>query len=224
VQKDQRKYFRNLLLHFRPSTVPERTLRLSLTWGLGGMAVVLVFLLIGTGLLLKFIYEPVPGRAYESILYLENQVQKKRIPGLSSAVVLDGNVVYIGACTGAKLDDLRMAASVLKGRKLAADVELLVAPASRQDQDIAEAEGLMAVFEEAGARVLANACGICAGYGTERLGEEVTCISSTARNFRGRMGAASSKVYLASPFTVAASAIAGHLADPREIIADGGAS
>ena len=73
-QKDQRKYFRNLLLHFRPSTVPERTLRLSLTWGLGGMAVVLVFLLFGTGLLLKFVYEPSPGRAYDSILYLENSV------------------------------------------------------------------------------------------------------------------------------------------------------
>jgi len=74
VQKDQRKYFRNLLLHFRPSTVPERTLRISLTWGLGGMAVVLVFLLFGTGLLLKFVYEPAPERAYQSILYLNNHV------------------------------------------------------------------------------------------------------------------------------------------------------
>jgi len=73
-QKDQRKYFRNLLLHFRPSEVPERTLRLSLTWGLGGMAVMLVFLLIATGLMLKFIYEPSPGHAYDSILYLESQV------------------------------------------------------------------------------------------------------------------------------------------------------
>ena len=73
-QKDQRKYFRNLLLHFRPSEVPERTLRLSLTWGLGGMAVVLVFLLIGTGLMLKFMYEPSPERAYDSILYLKSQV------------------------------------------------------------------------------------------------------------------------------------------------------
>jgi quinol-cytochrome oxidoreductase complex cytochrome b subunit len=72
--KDQRKYFRNLLLHFRPSTVPERTLRLSLTWGLGGMAVVLLFLLFGTGLMLKFVYEPSPERAYDSILYLESQV------------------------------------------------------------------------------------------------------------------------------------------------------
>jgi len=74
AQKDQRKYFRNLLLHFRPSTVPERTLRLSLTWGLGGMAVVLVFMLFGTGLLLKFVYEPFPERAYDSILYLQSQV------------------------------------------------------------------------------------------------------------------------------------------------------
>jgi quinol-cytochrome oxidoreductase complex cytochrome b subunit len=73
-QKDPRKYFRNLLLHFRPTTVPERTLRLSLTWGLGGMALVLVFLLFCTGLLLKFIYEPFPGGAYDSILYLERQV------------------------------------------------------------------------------------------------------------------------------------------------------
>ena len=73
-QKDQRRYFRNLLLHFRPSEVPERTLRLSLTWGLGGMGVVLVFLLIGTGLMLKFVYEPSPGHAYDSILYLQSQV------------------------------------------------------------------------------------------------------------------------------------------------------
>ena len=73
-QKDQRKYFRNLLLHFRPSEVPQRTLRLSLTWGLGGMGVVLVFLLIGTGLMLKFVYEPSPGHAYDSIRYLETQV------------------------------------------------------------------------------------------------------------------------------------------------------
>jgi quinol-cytochrome oxidoreductase complex cytochrome b subunit len=73
-QTDQRKYFRNLLLHFRPSTVPERTLRLSLTWGLGGIAFVLVVLLFGTGLLLKFVYEPTPGQAYDSIRYLESQV------------------------------------------------------------------------------------------------------------------------------------------------------
>lgn len=70
----QRKTFRSFLLHFRPRSVPERTLKLSLTWGLGGMAVVLVFLLFGSGLMLKFAYEPTPGKAYESIVYLNNQV------------------------------------------------------------------------------------------------------------------------------------------------------
>lgn len=76
----------------------------------------------------------------------------------------------------------------------------------------------MAVFEAAGAHILPNACGICAGYGSNRLGEGVTCISSTARNFKGRMGAASSRVWLASPLTVAASAVAGRIADPREFM------
>jgi 3-isopropylmalate/(R)-2-methylmalate dehydratase large subunit len=94
----------------------------------------------------------------------------------------------------------------------------MVAPSSRRDQDRAESEGIMKIFEDAGARILPNACGICAGYGADRLGENVTCISSTARNFKGRMGAASSKVWLASPYTVAASAVAGRIADPREFL------
>lgn len=76
----------------------------------------------------------------------------------------------------------------------------------------------MSVFENVGARVLPNACGICAGYGNDRLGENITCISSTARNFKGRMGAASSQVWLASPLTVAASAVAGRIADPRDFM------
>ncbi|PTW59355.1 3-isopropylmalate dehydratase large subunit [Breoghania corrubedonensis] len=130
-------------------------------------------------------------------------------------------VAYIGACTGAKYEDLRGAAAILKGRKLAPGVALSVAPASRMDQDRAEAEGIMAVFEAAGAKILPNACGICAGYGTERLGEDVVAISSTARNFKGRMGAASSKVWLGSPLTVAASAIVGRISDPRPFLDEG---
>ena len=74
MQQSYRSLFNSLLLHFRPRTVPERTLRLTLTWGLGGMAVVLIFLLFATGLLLKFVYEPFPDRAYESILYLQDSV------------------------------------------------------------------------------------------------------------------------------------------------------
>jgi quinol-cytochrome oxidoreductase complex cytochrome b subunit len=74
AESDKRRYFHNLLLHFRPSEVPERTLRLTLTWGLGGIAAVLFVLLIVTGLALKFVYEPVPDRAYDSILYLRDQI------------------------------------------------------------------------------------------------------------------------------------------------------
>lgn len=126
------------------------------------------------------------------------------------------DVAYIGACTGAKLEDLRMAANVLRGRKIAKTIDLMVAPASLRDQEIARGEGTLAALLDAGARLLPNACGICAGYGDARFGEGVTAISSTARNFKGRMGAASSNVYLGSPYTVAASAIEGRIADPRQ--------
>ena len=125
------------------------------------------------------------------------------------------DVAYIGACTGAKLDDLRMAARVLRGRRAASGVTLMVAPASRQDQEAARAEGTLSVLLEAGARILPTACGACAGYGQFRFAEDSRVVSSTARNFKGRMGAASSRVWLASPATVAASAIEGRLADPR---------
>jgi 3-isopropylmalate/(R)-2-methylmalate dehydratase large subunit len=97
-------------------------------------------------------------------------------------------VAYIGACTGAKYEDLKGAAAILRGRKLAPGVSLKVAPASKRDQERAAEEGIMAVFEEAGAQILPNACGICAGYGMDRLGADVTCISSTARNFQGAWG------------------------------------
>jgi 3-isopropylmalate/(R)-2-methylmalate dehydratase large subunit len=126
------------------------------------------------------------------------------------------SLAYIGACTGAKLEDLRMAAQVLEGRK--ARIRLLVAPASLRDQQVAQEEGTLKTLIEAGAELLPNACGICAGYGEHVLPEHVVAISSTARNFKGRMGAASSQVYLASPYTVAASAVAGRVCDPREMV------
>ena len=126
------------------------------------------------------------------------------------------DLAYIGACTGAKLVDLRMAASVLKGRK--AKSKLIVAPASLRDQQHAERDGTLKVLLDAGAELLANSCGMCAGYGQNQLGENSVAISTTARNFKGRMGAASSQVYLASPYTVAASAVAGRITDPREML------
>ncbi|MDA0260975.1 MAG: 3-isopropylmalate dehydratase large subunit [Proteobacteria bacterium] len=125
---------------------------------------------------------------------------------------------YIGACTGAKLADLKMAAEVLRGRQVAKTVRLLVAPASARTMSAAAADGTLAALTEAGAIVLPSGCNACGGYGTGVLAEDEVCIASTARNFKGRMGAASSKLYLGSPYTVAASAIAGHIADPRGML------
>jgi 3-isopropylmalate/(R)-2-methylmalate dehydratase large subunit len=129
---------------------------------------------------------------------------------------VEPTLAYIGACTGAKLEDLRMASKVLNGRK--AKMRLLVAPASLRDQKIAEEEGTLKILLDAGAELLPNACGICAGYGDNTLPENMVAISSTARNFKGRMGAPSSQVYLASPYTVAATAAAGRICDPREML------
>lgn len=130
------------------------------------------------------------------------------------------DIAYIGACTGAKLDDLRMAAQVFRGgRKAAVGVRLMVAPASAQDQRQAADEGVLQTLVDAGAELLPNACGACAGYGANTFAPDTTAISTTARNFTGRMGAASSRVFLGSPYTVAASAITGYITDPRELLA-----
>jgi 3-isopropylmalate/(R)-2-methylmalate dehydratase large subunit len=128
------------------------------------------------------------------------------------------DVAYIGACTGAKLEDLRAAARVLAGRRVDPGVQLMVAPASLRDAQLAQAEGVMDTLREAGATLLPSACGACAGYGG-RIPEGSTVISSTARNFKGRMGAASAQVFLGSPYTVAASALRGWITDPREVLA-----
>lgn len=125
---------------------------------------------------------------------------------------------YIGACVGAKLEDLHMAARVLKGRRVAPEVRLLVAPSSAEATKAAAADGTLATLTEAGAILLPSGCGACAGMGAGLLAEGETCISTTNRNFKGRMGDPGSFVYLASPYTVAASAVAGRIADPREML------
>jgi len=154
---------------------------------------------------------------------LAPQVAAPHSPAQSQAVgVFAGTAVdiaYVGACTGAKLDDLRMAAQVLRGQRVAKGVRLMVAPASAADQAQAADEGTLGALMDAGAELLPNACGACAGYGANVFGENTVAISTTARNFKGRMGADSSQVYLASPFTVAASAIAGRIVDAREMLA-----
>lgn len=127
-------------------------------------------------------------------------------------------VAYIGACTGAKLDDLRAAAAVLRGRQVAAGVRLMVAPASQHDLRQARAEGVLHALEAAGAELLPTSCGACAGYGGA-IPDGATVVSTTARNFKGRMGSATAQVYLGSPYTVAASALRGRITDPREVLA-----
>ncbi len=152
---------------------------------------------------------------------LEPQVAAPHSPANTHPVATHAgtpvHVAYIGACTGAKLEDLRAAASVLRGHRVAAGVQLMVAPASMQDQQAAQQEGVMQILQDAGAQLFATACGACAGYGGS-VPEGSTVISSTARNFKGRMGAATAQVYLASPYTVAASALRGVITDPREVL------
>ncbi len=138
--------------------------------------------------------------------------------GVESFADVAVQVAYIGACTGAKLDDLRAAALVLRGHTVASGLRLMVAPASQHDQEQAEQEGVMAVLRDAGAEVLPTACGACSGYGGS-IPDGANVIATTARNFKGRMGSATAQVYLASPYTVAASALRGRICDPREMLA-----
>lgn len=152
---------------------------------------------------------------------IEPQVARPHSPA-NGAPVSDAkgegiDVAYLGACTGAKLADLRAAARVLRGRHVAIGVQLMVAPASVAEQRAAEADGTLAALIDAGATLLPVGCGACAGYGG-RIPEGARVVSSTARNFRGRMGAADAEVFLASPYTVAASAVHGRIADPREML------
>lgn len=125
---------------------------------------------------------------------------------------------YIGACTGAKYHDLRSAADVVRGKRIASGIRFLVAPASRRALEQAAADGTLQTLIEAGATILSSTCGACAGLGAGILGPDEVGISSTNRNFPGRMGHPTAQVYLSSPVTVAASAIQGRITDPREVI------
>lgn len=128
---------------------------------------------------------------------------------------------YIGACVGAKIEDLRMAAQVLRGHKVANGTRLLIAPSSSKTTTQAAGDGTLSILLEAGATLLPSGCGACAGMGAGLLADGEVCISTTNRNFKGRMGNSGASVYLASPFTVAASAVAGRIIDPREILTIG---
>ena len=125
--------------------------------------------------------------------------------------------VVVGSCTNGRLEDLRQAAAVLKGRKVAAGVRCIVIPATQQITLDAMAEGLIQTFIEAGCAVSTPTCGPCLGGHMGVLSDGERAISTTNRNFVGRMGPVSSEIILANPAVAAASAVAGCVADPRKL-------
>ena len=129
------------------------------------------------------------------------------------------NQCFIGSCANGQLEDLRIAASVLRGRRVAPGVRLIVTPASQAVYVQAVREGLVETIAESGAIVTNSTCGACFGYHMGLLGAGEVCLTASTRNFRGRMGSPDAEIYMASPYTVAAAAIAGAIVDPREVVA-----
>ena len=149
--------------------------------------------------------EPIVAKPYSP----QNAAVARELQGV------EVNKAYIGSCTGAKLEDLRSAAQILKGKKVKIRTEVL--PAAQSIYIKAMKEGLIEIFMEAGAVVGPPTCGACCGAHMGILAKDEVCVSTTNRNFPGRMGHVESQTYLASPLVVAASALTGKITDPRDV-------
>lgn len=125
--------------------------------------------------------------------------------------------IFIGSCTNGRIEDLRIAANILDGRKVKEGVRLLVSPASRDVFLQALSEGLIEIFVKAGASIVTSGCGCCVGVHAGILGDGEVCLSTQNRNFQGRLGNTNGFIYLCSPAVAAYSAIFGHIACPSEL-------
>ena len=172
------------------------------------------------------VYEPDDGSEYSKVIeydvsLLEPQVALPYSPSNTKPVSQVGNIeidqVVIGSCTNGRLDDLRIAAQILKGRKVHPKVRCIIIPGSQQVYLDALVEGLIETFIRSGAVVSPPTCGPCLGGHMGVLADGERCISTTNRNFVGRMGSPKSEVYLANPVVAAASAIIGRITSPEEI-------
>jgi 3-isopropylmalate/(R)-2-methylmalate dehydratase large subunit len=124
---------------------------------------------------------------------------------------------FLGSCTNGRIEDLRVAASLMRGRSAHPGIRMIVTPASQQTYRQAIEEGLIQTFINAGALVTNPGCGVCIGGHLGLIASDEVCISTSNRNFMGRMGSRQGQIYLASPAVVAASALAGQIADPRSL-------
>lgn len=151
---------------------------------------------------------------------LDPQVAKPHSPeNVAPVPEVEGveiNQAFIGSCTNGRIEDLRTAAYILRGKEVHPDTRLIIIPASREVFLLAVREGLIETFIRAGATVYSSSCGPCFGGSQGVLAPQDVCLSSSNRNFMGRMGSKEAKIYLASPATVAASAVEGRITDPRK--------
>jgi methanogen homoaconitase large subunit len=127
------------------------------------------------------------------------------------------DTVFLGTCTNGRYDDLALAAGLLRGKRVSQGVRMIVTPASSIEMSKAASDGTLTTLIEAGALITSPGCGMCMGRHNGTLGDGDVCLSTANRNFKGRMGAPTSRIYLASPAVAAATAIRGQITDPREL-------